>query len=518
MVARDTITPPVNESDRFCTVVLVSSSAGLRTRLIRELGEYRIGVVAAIGIDEALSLLESVMPEMALISISVNEDEDGLDVARALRAKRSIPIAFLAGGAITPSTGTRLSMVPHMGVLPDDVDASFIHELIRANLSSRSGERGRTVSERAEREQFDSDTFLGEWRAQLIERILHLSPNAVVVLDEQHLVVDWNPAATRLFGYTRREVVGRQLDDLIVDKNDEERKKEARAYTELALNEEPVEPTETVRYRKDGTTVDVILAGEPIHVGGHFRGVVAYYQDVGPVVTARRRVEELLHEKEILLGEIQHRVKNDIALIESMLSLQASRYESIAMKEAITDAINRIASVRGVYDALHRLRGIDRVGARALVDNLLSNHREVLAERAIILETAVDDLSIPTGVAISTGLVVNELLTNTVKYAFPPERAFDERRVTVGLSDLGNGAMTVRVCDTGVGMVGSFTTAGEPIESISTEKLSTTGYGLTFVQAIAEQYRGEVRISGDRGTCVEVYIALPMASGGRRQG
>lgn len=470
--------------DRFSPVLLVSSSEELRVRLAGELAEEGILLFGATGIDEALTVLAAREPALALLSVDVNEHEDGLEVARALRARRSVPIAFLADGIITATVGTRLAMVPHLGVFPQELHGSFIREMIRRVRYGRHPEDDRATQ----------DASLSEWRAQLIEGILHLSPNAVVVLDENHLILDWNPAATRLFGYTRSEVVGRQIDDLIVVETDRDRREEAREYTRRALARETVDPTETVRYRKDGSAVDVILAGEPIHVGGDFVGVVAYYQDIGPVVEARRRVEELLREKEILLGEVQHRVKNDIALIESMLSLQASRYESPAMREAITDAINRIASVRSVYDALHRFRGIDRVGAQALVENLMANYRDVLAERDVVLETAIDEIILPTGAAISVGLVVNELLTNVVKYAFPPGREIDPRRVRVGVTNHGDGRITIAVEDTGVGL---------PSDD------GGGGYGLTFVRAIAEQYRGEARFSDDGGTRAEVTFNVP---------
>lgn len=475
--------------DRFSPVLLVSSSERVLSRFNDELGSHGVTVLSARDIETALSILETRNPVIALVSITVNTNEDGLETARALRARSSIPIAFLARGAVSPSVGTRLSMVPHDGIIPDDIDVSFIRELIR----NAPAVRGETVAPSGE---VTSDS---EWRAQLIEGILHLSPSAVVVLDENHHIVDWNPAATRLFGYDRGEVVGRQIDGLIVDEHDADRRREAEAFTRQALSQIAVEPTETIRYRKDGSTVDVIVAGEPIHVGGRFRGVVAYYHDIGPVVAARRRVEELLAEKEILLGEIQHRVKNDIALIESMLSLQASRYESPAMQEAMNDAINRIASVRSVYDALHRFRGIDRVGTRPLIENLIANHRDVLTERDIALETAIDEIVLPTGAAISVGLVVNELLTNVVKYAFPADHVFSEMRVIIGLNTESGEGLSLHVRDTGV---------GPPVDG------PVTGYGLTFVRAIAEQYRGDVQIDGERGTSVHVFMRVPPSSEG----
>lgn len=474
------------ESARSNPILLVASEDEVSTRLKDALDQSGMPCITARTIADSLEIIERVRPVAALVGIQINESEDGLEAARALRSRYSIPIVFLAKDAISPMMGARLSMVPHLAVLPADIDPSFVRHIVDNSLSlAVGGNEG--VAEDA------------EWRAQLIEGILRLSPNAVIVLDEAHRVVDWNPAATDLFGYTRAEAVGRSLDQLVVDPGDPERYREAESYTKTVLSQVPVPLTEAVRYRKDGSPIDVVLAGIPISVGGRFRGVLGYYHDNTEQIRARRRVEELLAEKEILLGEVQHRVKNDITLIESMLNLQAASYESGELREAVADAINRIASVRSVYDVLHRLRSIERVGSQPLLESLLSNHRGVLAKRGIAVETTVHDIEVSASVAISIGLVINELLTNISKYAFPPERKFDEKRVDISLLSEENDRITIAVSDTGVGM---------PADR------GSNGYGLSFVEAIASQYRGTVTIGNRRGACIEINILLPSPSSG----
>ena len=124
-----------------------------------------------------------------------------------------------------------------------------------------------------------------EERRQYLEVVLEAAPDAIITLDAQYQVVEWNSGAEKLFGYIRDEVIGRNLDPLVTNPDTVE---EAVGFTQTVMNGEDLLPVEAVRYRKDGSPVDVILAGSPILVGSEPVGAVAVYTDI----TERKRVEE----------------------------------------------------------------------------------------------------------------------------------------------------------------------------------------------------------------------------------
>ena len=147
-------------------------------------------------------------------------------------------------------------------------------ELTRANEQLRD--------EIAERKRAEHEN---EGRRRYLEGLLAAAPDAIVTMDARHKIVEWNPGAERLFGYSAQETIGRNIDDLITGPDVFE---EAVGFTQSVLNRKHVGPAETVRYRSDGSLVHVIVAGSPIVFGDELIGVVAVYTDI----TERVRAEE----------------------------------------------------------------------------------------------------------------------------------------------------------------------------------------------------------------------------------
>ncbi len=126
-----------------------------------------------------------------------------------------------------------------------------------------------------------------EKRRLYLEGVLGAAPDAIVTLDAHDRIVEWNPGAERLFGYSQEEVIGRNIDDLVTGPDV---LAEAIEFTRVVMGGLEVRPVEAVRYRKDGSPVDVIVAGSPILVGDELIGAVVVYTDI----TRRKRMEEEL--------------------------------------------------------------------------------------------------------------------------------------------------------------------------------------------------------------------------------
>jgi len=128
-----------------------------------------------------------------------------------------------------------------------------------------------------------------EERRLYLESVLASAPNAIITLDARQRVLEWNPGAEKLFGYTQEEAAGRDIDELIAAA-DADAFEKATGFSRQTLAGEFLPPTEATRYTKDGASVDVILSGSPILAADEVIGVIAVYTDV----TGRKRAERLL--------------------------------------------------------------------------------------------------------------------------------------------------------------------------------------------------------------------------------
>jgi len=187
-------------------------------------------------------------------------------------------------------------------------------------------------------------------RRLYLEAVLASAPDAIVTVDAQGCLVEWNSGAERLFGYSRDEVIGRQLDELVTNPDTLE---EAVANTRRVLGGKAVPPTETVRYRKQGTPVDVLLAGSPILVDDDLTGVVGVYTDIGERKHAERALRKANRGLQVLSRshEILSRAKDmpDLltAVCRAAVGVGGYRLAWVGIAEQDTDRLVRPVAQAG---------------------------------------------------------------------------------------------------------------------------------------------------------------------------
>ena len=144
--------------------------------------------------------------------------------------------------------------------------------------------------------------------------------------------------------------------------------------------------------------------------------------DVTAFKQVQSRLQASLGEKNALLKEVHHRVKNNLQLINSLLSLQAARIADPAVAELFAESRNRVRSMALVHENLYRAGNFARIPMRAHIQNLAAHLIRAygLQSRHIELSTGIDDIELDLDQAVSIGLIINELVSNALKHAFPP--------------------------------------------------------------------------------------------------
>ena len=204
-------------------------------------------------------------------------------------------------------------------------------------------------------------------------------------------------------------------------------------------------------------------------------------------------IEQALKEKELLLREIHHRVKNNLQVVSSLLSIQSRGITDARAREAVRDSRDRVKSMALIHQDLykeHDLTGIDMPSyVDKLARSLLSSHQ--LAPGQVRLVAEVEDLSLDVDTTIPLGLILNELITNVLKYAFPDGRAGEVR---VRLAREGE-RLHLQVRDNGVGF--------DPDAERGEE---SSGFGLDMVRTFANKLQAEWEVRNEGGTVVDLRI------------
>jgi len=206
-------------------------------------------------------------------------------------------------------------------------------------------------------------------------------------------------------------------------------------------------------------------------------------------VTDRKLAENLvkrqLEEKEIILKEVHHRIKNNIASIGSLLSLQAQSTDSPEVQSALQDAIGRVNSMQVLYEKLLLTDNYQVTSAMEYLTNLIDQIIDLFPDNiGITVEKQIDDFQLDSKRLIPMGIIVNELLTNIIKYAFTVK---NNGLIQISLTE-NNGNVILTIQDNGEGLPTGF--------DIDTQ----TGFGLMLVKMLSEQLDGNFTIKSNNGT------------------
>ena len=205
---------------------------------------------------------------------------------------------------------------------------------------------------------------------------------------------------------------------------------------------------------------------------------------------AEQQLAQSLREKEALLKEIHHRVKNNMQVVSSLLSIQSGRIEDPVSQEILLDSQNRVRSMALIHEKLYQSENIAQVNlseyASSLAHYLFSLYRK--SDAPIDLKVQGGEVLLTIDEAVPCGLILNELISNSLKHAFPPGWQDGEPRVNVELSQDAAGDVHVQVSDNGRGL---------PVDY---RPEHTQALGLLLVRMLVNQLNGKVDFSGKDGT------------------
>ena len=245
--------------------------------------------------------------------------------------------------------------------------------------------------------------------------------------------------------------------------------------------------------RPDGSHVWINMTIAPVAVEdkAHPRHL-CMIDDITERKQAEEQIKQNLKEKEILLSEIHHRVKNNMQVISSLLKLQSAKIEDKKYVEMFKESENRIRSMSLIHEKLYQSGDFANVNFDGYVKNIANDliRSYAVTPDKIKLNTKIEDVSLGLDNAIPCGLIVNELISNSLKYAFPKDR---KGEIKITFRAINSHEIEFTVSDDGIGI---------PAEMDIRE---TESLGLQLVQLLAEnQLDGKIEVDRDGGTAFRI--------------
>ena len=331
-----------------------------------------------------------------------------------------------------------------------------------------------------------------EQREVFWHQVIDSSLDGIIVIDKKGVVLSFSAGAELMLGYRADEVKGRNVSMLVPDPHRERHDDYLRAYLEGGEGGIIGKSRDFTISRKDGRELPINLRVTEMNTGGdpNFIGVI---HDISERVEYEQQLTRSLREKETLLKEIHHRVKNNLLVVSSILEMQEEEGEDSEINRVLRVSQDRIRSMALIHEKLYRsdtLAEVDFAGyLEQLVERLVFSYSVNRDGIDVVVEAEPLQLNVET--ATPLGLIVNELVTNSLKHAFA---AGDSGEVRVRFYQSGDGAYTLSVSDNGRGLPQNF-------EIDHAESL-----GLQIVSLLTRQL--DAKLAFERGQGVTASLTL----------
>ena len=280
-------------------------------------------------------------------------------------------------------------------------------------------------------------------------RVVESAPNAMVMINHSGIIEMVNTQAEQMFGYMRAEMLG-ELVEMLVPERFRGHHPGLRAGFLTAPQSRPMGAgRDLYGRRKDGSEFPIEIGLNPIETD-EGPMVLSAIVDISDRKQKEQKIEAALEEKNILLGEIHHRVKNNLQVVHSLLDLQACQIEDENLLNILRDSQNRIHAMALIHQTLYQSKNFARIDFSDVLNTLVPTLIESYGINEEKTKYSVQAIPVLLSInaAIPCGLIVNELVANALKHAFPDG---NEGTITISLAQVDD-QVELRISDDGVGI------------------------------------------------------------------
>jgi len=465
------------------TILLVEDEPLIGMAESLDLEKYGYIIIHVLDGQTAIDAVNDKKTEIHLILMDINLGIgiDGPETAKIILKKHDIPVLFLSSHTereVVEKTENITSygyVVKNSSITVLDASIKMAFRLHEANLNLNN-----------QNKEIESHNKNIQFLEKRYRRLFESSKDGILILDAvSGMIVDVNPFLIEMLGYSKELFIKKNIWDISAFKNIN--------YSKQLFKE--LQDKEYVRY------LDIPLetsSGKLIHV--EFVSNV-YLVDTEKVIQCNIRdiTDRMLYEKTLtdnidqkkyLLKELQHRTKNSFAMIMSLINLRSAAADSKEIKNTLEELSLRVKSISDLYSLLYETDSFYTVHIKTYCDKVIESM--VKFSESITINKNIEEITIPAKNAATIGMIIIELLSNSIKYAFPGSK---KGIINIKLKKTGP-AIELSIDDNGIGLENNFDIT--KIKSI----------GLHLVNLMVRQLDGNIKFLSDNGTKIKIEFQL----------
>ncbi len=330
---------------------------------------------------------------------------------------------------------------------------------------------------------------------EVLEKLLSTSPIGIITVNRDGLISYANTHAEKILALSKKGETELSYNNpkwLITAINGNDFPEENLPFSVVKKTLQPVYNIQhAIADSENRKTMLSINAAPLFDNSGNFDGMISTIQDITESITTQNKIRSLLSEKELLLKEVHHRIKNNMNIITGLLTLQADSTENKDAKSILTNASSRIQSMQILYNQLYRMEHINESSMKLyleqLLDEISSNYS---TDTQVTFQIDLEDIYLDTKRLSTIGIIVNELITNSFKYAFK-----EQNKGTISVSaHKAKEAIQLSIGDNGIGCN-------------TDPEIKRKGFGLKLVYLLTEQLQGTLLVKTSEGTVYTLQFA-----------
>ncbi|MDR3667010.1 MAG: PAS domain S-box protein [Ignavibacteriaceae bacterium] len=471
----------INDNDKK-VILLVEDEALIAMTESMELKKYGYNVIHVLNGHKAIEAVNNTNTtiDIILMDINLGNNLDGTEIAKIILKDHDIPLLFLSSHterAIVDKTENITFygyVVKDSGIIVLDASIKMAFRLHEAYLNLKK-QKIETDNNKKELQIFE----------KRYRRLFEAAKDGILILNADNgMIVDVNPFLINLLGFSKQQFLSKHIWDISTRDNME--------YAKELFKE--LQEREYVRYEDlpleayDGRQIHVEFVSN-VYMVDNERVIQCNIRDIADRIKYEKVLTDGIDKKDAMLKEMQHRTKNSFSMITSLIHIRSGVTNSQETKDTLEDLSLRVKAISDLYSLLYETESFYEVQLKTYCHKVIDSMLNL--SKYIEIDKEIEDIKVPPTNAAIVGLIIVELLSNIIKYAFPDSL---NGKISIELK-LINSQIVLVIEDNGIGMPKDF-----DINMI-------TNLGLHLVNLMVSQLDGTIRFVPGKGT--KIIIEFP---------